>query len=160
MSPQPQSAPPVLYAAFRLRFHALIMDGLIGTGFFIVAALATAILFEDSPIARILGFVVIIVAIIAYEPVMVSRYGGTIGHRKSNIRIICSESDENLPIARAFMRSLVKQVFGLPCFIAMFMTRKSQGLHDLAAGARVIIRDPRVASIGDVAKPVLYLGAD
>ena len=51
------------------------------------------------------------------------------------------------------LRSVVKEIFGIPVFVFMFVTSRAQGLHDLLAGARVIIRDPLIAAEVDHFKP-------
>jgi uncharacterized RDD family membrane protein YckC len=153
MSPEPKTARPVHYAAFRLRFRALIIDAAYCLGLFVIGGLVTGILFENSVSSRVAVFVVILAAILFYEPFMVARYGGTLGHRKSNIRIVRAGSADNLPFWRAALRSLVKEIFGLPSFLFMFVTSRAQGLHDLLAGAQVIIREPLIATESDLFTP-------
>lgn len=87
--------------------------------------IVAGILLENSAGGRVAAFAGIIAAILTYEPWMVARYGGTFGHQRSNIRIVCKESGENLPIWRAAVRSLAKQLFGLPSFAFMFVTGSS-----------------------------------
>jgi len=153
MSSEQTSQPTNRYAAFRLRFRALIYDSVVCSAFFLIGSIVVAIVFEHSVAGRVAAFVVMLFLILGYEPVMVARYGGTLGHRRSNIRIVRIENDEKLPFWRAAVRSLVKQLFGLFSFIFMFATSRAQGLHDLAAGARVILRDPRIAAAGDAYRP-------
>jgi uncharacterized RDD family membrane protein YckC len=154
MSPELRVFDPVPYAAFKLRFRALIIDAVICTGLFLIGAIVAGITFENSAGARVVTFGVLLAVILCYEPLMVARYGGTIGHRKSNIRIVCSRSYESLPLWRAATRSILKDVFGVISFIFVFATNRAQSLHDLAAGARVILRDPLAASEDDAFAPV------
>ncbi|MFZ1146108.1 MAG: RDD family protein [Bryobacteraceae bacterium] len=149
----PKSAEPVHYAALGLRFRALRIDLGYCLGLFVIGGLVAGILLENSVGGRIAVFVVILAAILGYEPFMVARYGGTFGHQKSNIRIVCARSNDNLPFWRAAVRSVVKEIFGIPVFVFMFVTSRAQGLHDLLAGARVIIRDPLIAAEVDHFKP-------
>lgn len=153
MSTEAATAEQAQYAAFRLRFRALCVDLGICLGVFVIGGLITGIVFENSAAGRIAGFIVIVAVILGYEPFMIARYGGTIGHRKSNIKIICARSDERLPLWRAVVRSVVKQAFGLISFVFMFVTSRAQGLHDLLGGSRVIIRDPRIAVETDFFEP-------
>jgi RDD family len=112
---------------------------------FLIGSVIAGILFENHPGGRIAVFVLILAFVLGYEPFMVARYGGTFGHRKANIRISCARTDANLPFWRAAARSLVKQVFGIFSFFFMFITHRGQGLHDLIAGATVIISNPLAA---------------
>lgn len=153
MSPEPSAVQPIQYAAFRLRFRALCIDMWICLGLFLVGGLVTAILLENNVGGRVGAFGVILALILGYEPFMVARYGGTFGHRRSNIRIVCASSNENLPIWRAVVRSFVKQTVGLLSFAFMFVTSRAQGLHDIVAGARVVIHDPRIAVDADCFRP-------
>jgi uncharacterized RDD family membrane protein YckC len=153
MASEMNHAEPVAYAAFRLRFRALVIDFGICLGSFVMGGIAAGILFENSTAGRVAVFVALLVGILAYEPFMVARYGATLGHRRSNIRIICVGSGANLPLWRATARSFIKQVLGIPSFAFMFVTSRAQGLHDLAAHARVVIRDPAVAAGTDCFRP-------
>ena len=151
----PESTPPnpIRYPAFKLRFRALRIDANIFLAVFLVGGITAGIVFENYAAARAAVLVLMLVAILAYEPFMVSRYGATVGHRRCNIRIVCNDSDENLPVWRAILRSLVKQIFGLPSFVFMFVTSKAQGLHDLFADSRVTISDPTNAIATDYFDP-------
>lgn len=154
MLPELVSTKPVHYAAFRLRFRALRIDAGYCLGLFVIGGIAAGILLENHVEIRIAVFLLILTVILGYEPSMVARYGGTFGHQKSNIRIICAGSDDNLPFWRAAVRSLVKAIFGLPSLLFMFVTSRAQGLHDLVAGARVVIRDPLISDQPDRFNPI------
>ena len=150
MPPAPPTPPnPVQFAAFKLRFRALRIDATICLALFLIGGIVAGIVLENRVGGRVAAFAIIVTAILTYEPWMVARYGGTFGHQRSNIRIVCKDSGENLPIWRAAVRSLVKQLFGLPSFLFMFVTTNAQGLHDLLADSRVILRDPLKASETD-----------
>ena len=64
------------YAAFGLRFRALLLDAGICMGFFLIAGLATGVVLEQRPMARATGFVLIVGTILCYEPFMVANTGG------------------------------------------------------------------------------------
>lgn len=153
MTPVSNARERVAYAAFRLRFRALIVDVAICVGLFVVGGLIAGIVWENSASGRIAAFAVLLGVIIGYEPFMVARYGGTFGHLKNNIRVVNIQNEENLSFWRAAARSLVKQLVGLVSFAFMIVTRKAQSLHDLAAGARVVLRNPAAAVAEDRFKP-------
>ena len=79
-----------------------------------------------------------LVALLLYEPVMVTAAGGTIGHRSLNLRVVRASDFGRVPIHRSVIRVVVKAVLGVPVFLAVYFTSKNQGLHDLAAGTVVI----------------------
>lgn len=141
------------YASLGLRFRAFRIDFFLCLIVFVVGSVAAGIVFEHHPDARAAAFGLILAFLLAYEPVMVALWGGTYGHQKSNIRVSCAGTDANLPFWRAVVRSIVKQILGTFSFFFMFITHKAQGLHDLIAGATVIIRDPSTARPEDYFSP-------
>ena len=153
MSPELTVTNQGRYAALGLRFRAFRIGLLLCLGVFLTGGIVAGILFENHPSGRIVVFILILAFVLGYEPFMVARYGGTFGHRKANIRISCARTDANLPFWRATARSLVKQVFGIFSFFFMFITHRGQGLHDLIAGATVIIRNPLAARPEDYFSP-------
>ncbi|HEY0714627.1 MAG TPA: RDD family protein, partial [Polyangia bacterium] len=99
--------------------------------------------FESLPTARVALFFGLLTAIALYEPVMVSRYGGTFGHRLSNLEIIALNTRGRLGPGRALLRALMKHPLGIFSLAFMFVTGKAQSLHDLAAGSAVTLRTHR-----------------
>jgi len=152
MSPQTK-LDQVWYAAFRLRFRAYIRDFFICLAVFVLGGIIAGIVFENSSASRVVAFLLVGVFIMGYEPFMVSRYGGTFGHRSANIRVVRANTSENLSFWRAVIRALVKWYFGLFSFVLMFCTKRRQSLHDLIAGAEVRIRDPQIANEVEVYRP-------
>jgi len=148
------------WATFRLRFRAFLIDAGICLGLFLVGGIAAAALFEGSPVGRVVAFFAIIACIISYEPFMLSRYGGTLGHTVLNLRVVQVQTHRNLPLRRGFVRTLTKMLFGIFSFVFMFVTNRAQALHDLAAGSEVRIRDPKHAARGDYFVPSPPLSAE
>jgi len=144
---------PAGYAAFRLRFRALLLDGIICLLFFIIGGLAAGAVLEQYPLGRAVSFVLIILACLFYDPLMVSQYGGTFGHRALNIRVVKRGTQANLTFPTALLRALIKSLLGLLSFAFMFVTNRAQSLHDLAAGSEVRIRNPKTADAGDYFVP-------
>jgi uncharacterized RDD family membrane protein YckC len=148
MPPQIDRLPSAGYAAFRLRFRALLLDFCICAAIFLIGGLVAGGILETHPLGRSAAFVGLITAVLLYEPVLVSRYGSTLGHRALNIRVVDARSQQNLSFPRAVVRSIVKKLAGVFSLAFMFVTVKAQSLHDLAAGSEVRIRNPRVANVG------------
>ena len=89
------------YPAFRLRFRALLFDWGICATAFLIWGIAAGVVFEQHPLARSAAFIVIVLAIVSYEPFMVSRYGRTFGHRAFNIYVVAAKTQENLSLQLA-----------------------------------------------------------
>jgi hypothetical protein len=121
--------------------------------FFIIGGVAAGAALEQFPVARSATFVLIVAGIFLYDPLMVSQYGGTLGHRAFNIRVVQVGTHQNLSVPRAILRAVIKGFFGVFSFTFMFITRKAQGLYDLAAGSEVRIRNPRGADAQDYFVP-------
>ena len=141
------------YAAFRLRFRALLVDVGISLAIFLIGGIVAGVVLEQYPLGRVAAFTLIVGTILCYEPIMVSQYGGTLGHRALNIRVVQANTERNLTLPKAVVRALIKQFLGLFSLAFMFVTKKAQGLHDFAVGSEVRVRNPQVASPGDYFVP-------
>jgi uncharacterized RDD family membrane protein YckC len=140
------------YASFRSRFRAFLLDVLILAAVVVVSTSAMA-RFQESQSVNV-GILVALAGLgLAYEPLMVTFCGGTLGHVWSNLRIVDSRTADRLPVGRALLRTLVKSAFGMLSFVFIFVTHQSQTLHDLAARSAVTIRNPASARARDYARP-------
>jgi uncharacterized RDD family membrane protein YckC len=97
-----------------------------------------------TPIATQASVLICIGLLLLYEPVCIA--GGTIGHLTLNLRIVRSSDLGPVSFGRALVRTVVKGLLGLWVFMAIYFTRRSQGLHDLLAGTVVIPRNPAMIS--------------
>jgi uncharacterized RDD family membrane protein YckC len=88
----------------------------------------------------------LIAMFVFYEPLMVTVFGATVGHRAMNLRVVDSRSGLRLGFLRAMVRFLLKVIVGVVSFVFMAVSRRHQALHDLAAGSVVIIHDRSRAS--------------
>lgn len=79
-----------------------------------------------------------LLVVLLLEPVAVSVTGGSIGHHLTGLRVRKEHVDERINVLAATIRFVVKAVFGLPAFFVAFVTRRRQGLHDLAARSLIV----------------------
>ncbi len=128
------------YATFPRRLNALTTDGIIVVGFTILTFLL-APSGESHPSLRLSLAFAWWGVILLYEPVGVAFFGGTIGHRLLNLRVVDERTLGNPTLAKALLRFVVKVVLGVISFVSMAFTRKHQSLHDLLTGSTVRIRD-------------------
>jgi uncharacterized RDD family membrane protein YckC len=129
-----------LYARAPPRLQAWLRDGLVQVG--IVAAYLTVAVMLGTPMAARTIVVCAIVTILFYEPVCIAVAGGTIGHLSLNLRIARASDLGRVSFGRALLRTIVKALVGIWVFMAIYFTRRSQGLHDLVAGTVVVPRHP------------------
>ncbi|HSL68997.1 MAG TPA: RDD family protein [Longimicrobiales bacterium] len=139
---QPSSAdrPGIPYARFTRRVHALSLDALLYLGAVILMILG-APLFASSAVGQRLFFASFVGFMLLYEPVLVTRLGGTLGHGWANLRVVSNRSGANLSFLRALARALVKWLLGWLSFVGMTFTRRHQAIHDLVTDSHVRVRD-------------------
>jgi uncharacterized RDD family membrane protein YckC len=131
---------PRYYARVSRRLQAIVIDGA-------VYAVSPAVLLLLSSFtggstiavqAVIIGW---LVALVLYEPALVTLRGATIGHAAANIRVVDARTGRPPAFWRALLRFVVKSVLGLLSFVMVVSTTRHQAAHDLAAGTTVEIRD-------------------
>src|SRR5262249_33953985 len=72
---------------------------------------------------------------------LVAFAGGTIGHLRTNLRVVDDRTHGNVSFLKAVARAIIKAALGLPSFVTMLITRRSQAIHDLLTGSTVQVRD-------------------
>lgn len=101
----------------------------------------------DDILSRGLG-IFAVVLLVLYEPILVSRMGGTLGHLFTNLRVVDDRNGGNIGFVRACARVVIKGALGLYSFVILAATRRNQAVHDLLTRSTVQIRDPAKASPG------------
>lgn len=148
----PESPPQIpldqpQYARFSRRLRGMFIDWTI-TLIAIFGAMAIATSVRNDDVSRALGIAVVIVLAL-YEPVLVSRAGGTIGHYLTNLRVVDEGHGGNVGFLKAVARFIIKGLIGWYSFIVMAATRRNQAIHDLVTRSTVQIRDRAKASPGE-----------
>jgi uncharacterized RDD family membrane protein YckC len=138
--------PAPKYARFSRRLRAMLID-LIITSIVMFGAVLLAVSVGNDNLSRTLGILAVAVLML-YEPILVSRMGGTLGHYFANLRVVDANSGANIGIARACVRVVIKAVLGLYSFVILAATRRNQAVHDLLTRSTVQIRDPTKALPG------------
>ncbi|MGL9622220.1 RDD family protein [Bradyrhizobium sp. U531] len=149
-SPMTSDAPPLppsepRYARFSRRFKAVLLDWMLAMAL-LFGALAVASNVASDGLSRTLGIAVVVILLL-YEPVLVWRIGGTLGHVWTNLRVV-DDRGGNVSFAKALARFAVKGVLGWYSFVIMAATRRNQAVHDLLTHSTVQIRDPAKATPG------------
>lgn len=98
-----------LYARFSRRLKGLFIDWLLAL-IVIYCGLSLSIAIGSDDFSRFIGFP-IVAALLLYEPVMVSRTGGTIGHHFTNLRVVDEITHDNISFFKAAARSLIKNAW-------------------------------------------------
>ena len=138
--------PAPRYARFSRRLRAMLLDWII-TLIAIFGAVLLAAWISNDNFSRALG-VAVVIALLLYEPVLVSYTGGTLGHYFTNLRVVDARDDGNISFPKACARVAIKGLLGLYSFVTLAATRRNQAVHDLLTRSTVQIRDPAKASPG------------
>ena len=128
------------YGSFPRRFQAFAIDTAIVLTGIVVIAIASD-LAQEVPGSGRVAVIALVAVVVLYEPVLVARYGSTIGHRAVNLRVVDDATGGNPSFLRALARFVIKGVIGILSFTTMALTRRHQAIHDSVTRTTVQIRD-------------------
>jgi uncharacterized RDD family membrane protein YckC len=150
LPPVPETAAGFLpaYVTFPRRLQAMLYDS---ACIMIAVSIAVSLVAFGEPFAGAgrVAAAAIGAAVLLYEPLMVSVFGGTLGHRRRNMRVVADATGSSPGIVRAALRFALKTILGLPSFVAMAVTTRHQALHDQLTRTSVQIRDLTIADASD-----------
>jgi uncharacterized RDD family membrane protein YckC len=132
------------YARVGPRVRAFLIDYFLLFGAFAVVAVVGAQL-ESVPGLRAALFALWVAFVLLYEPVMVSRTGGTLGHHLKNIHVVSDRTGGPPGFVAAMARNLIKAFLGGLSFLWMLGSDRQQAIHDLVARVTVQIKNPALA---------------
>jgi hypothetical protein len=157
MSIDAPAVPAPLYARFSRRLRGIVVDWIIAMTVIFGAVFVATTIANDN-FSRALG-VAVIVALLLYEPVLVSFTGGTLGHYSTNLRVVDDRSGGNVSFLKACARVVIKAVLGWYSFAILAATRRNQAVHDLLTRSTVQIRDSARARPGQYITERIELAA-
>ena len=140
--PQPSGSQPVAPVSnFRpatpmQRYMAALTDAAV---ILIVIFVVSRIMSTTGIDSSYVGFLVLMAAVLAYEPFMVSRFSGTLGHKFFRLSVVMEDEKSRLGLFRALVRYLLKGLLGLISLLWMLGSRR-QALHDRLTKSKVIRR--------------------
>jgi uncharacterized RDD family membrane protein YckC len=143
---EPERAAP-RYARLLPRVKALVFDLFL----YVLATLTFVLVIAPTDTDLILraGFALFVAFILLYEPLLVWRYGGTLGHMRYNLRVVSDKTGGPPGLFASVWRWYVKGFFGVLSFVFMTLTRRHQALHGVASRTTVQLRDPDRARASD-----------
>jgi uncharacterized RDD family membrane protein YckC len=123
------------YPGVFLRVKAATIDSIVMILFMVVATDLFS-RFENVPdYARMIAFAFIF---ILYDPLMVSLFGSTIGHRMSNLKVQRLDSGEKINLGLAIIRFLIKATLGWISFFTVSTNKNRQAIHDSIINSIVV----------------------
>lgn len=127
---------PTRYATFTGRVRAAVTDIIL-----ISVTLVVTVMLGDAaervPGSGRVAVAVIFALLFLYEPLFVWRRGATIGHGKNHLIVISERTGRPPGPGRAFVRYLIKVIFGIPSFVTIPLSRRHQAVHDWATRTTV-----------------------
>lgn len=120
-------------ASIRDRALAMIVDSLII--FVIFFIIAKVVIFFNIK-SLLFDKIVLIGIIFFYEPIMVSMFTGTFGHKLFKLKVI-TLNNKKVPLPYALIRFSVKLFLGIVSFITI-IGKKRMAFQDLVTGTKVI----------------------
>jgi len=123
------------YPGVFLRVKAATIDSIVMVLFMVVATDLFS-RFENVPnYARMIAFVFIFVL---YDPLLVSLFGSTIGHRMSNLKVQRFDNGKNINLGLAIIRFLIKATLGWISFFTVSTNKNRQAIHDSIVSSIVV----------------------
>lgn len=138
---------PVLYGRFSARLRAFYIDVIV-TLVAMAAALIVATVAESEFVSRVVGFS-FLVALVLFEPILVSTFGSSVGHYLNNLRVVDNRTGGRVDFGKAVARTAIKFALGVYSFVSMMTTSRHQALHDWMTASTVQIRNPEIARPSD-----------
>lgn len=118
------------------RRNAVYIDYLVYAGIIFLAGTAAGQLDDSQYALRIL---IVICCLLIYEPLMVSLFGCTIGHRFNSLRVRKDVPEyRKLNFFEAFLRFLIKLVLGRISFSIVHNNSNRKAIHDKTMNSTVL----------------------
>jgi uncharacterized RDD family membrane protein YckC len=118
------------------RYKAMLVDGLVIFLGIILAGIIFSF-FENAP-GYIRGLAFILVVFL-YEPIFVSFFGATIGHKSFGLMVKSNlDRNKNVLFPFALIRAMLKLLLGWLSFITMISDKQKRAIHDYASGSIVL----------------------
>ena len=137
---QEEDTTPTEYPRLLRRVRAGLIDSMVIAGLFYVWFFSLAILEDANPKITVAALGVLL---LAAEPGLVARTGGTIGHHLMGLRIRDARADRRIGFFRATLRALLRIFLGWFSLVVVLATRQHQTVHDHASRSMVVLRNPQ-----------------
>ncbi len=128
------TAEPINYPYLISRYKAALIDGLVIFGLFILTMFLV-----QNPEFRPVAFVVYLIAVLLYEPLMLTYFSATIGHKFVRIKVKNIDNHEqNISIVQGLIRTVFKLSLGWLSFLTINFNAEHRAIHDFASSSIVL----------------------
>ncbi|WP_121665970.1 RDD family protein [Mesonia aquimarina] len=124
------------YPCVFLRVKAAVIDAIV----LIILIMITSTVFSDIGEVPVYTKVIVFCFIfLGYEPLMLSIFGATFGHRMMSLKVQQDSKDKKLNIISAFFRFVIKALLGWISLLTISSDKKGKAIHDKAVKSVVIL---------------------
>jgi uncharacterized RDD family membrane protein YckC len=124
-----------VYPEITKRVRAIFLDGFILIGLMTLSAIVFSVL---DPVPNAIPMCLLLLFFL-YDPILVSVFGGTIGHICNGMRVKDFNNQlKNLSFTKALWRFLVKSFWGWVTYIPALNGEHGRAIHDKFSGSIVI----------------------
>jgi len=129
------------FASISDRIKAVFADSLVIIGFLISFTYFFESFEHVHENAKIIAFVFVFAL---YDPLMLSIFGGTIGHMVVGIRVKREKNhSKNIYFHMALLRFIIKISLGWISLLSISFNKNKKAIHDYAANSVVIYKDEK-----------------
>ncbi|MTI29711.1 RDD family protein [Xanthovirga aplysinae] len=133
--PSEESQPPFQYPYLIDRVKAASIDGLLS---FLVFAILMLVV-KDPVVGRPIALTVFVIFVLLYEPIMLTKFGATIGHQTVNIKVVSiKDHDQRISIFNGIIRIVIKAIFGWASFLTINFNSNHRAIHDFMSSSIVL----------------------
>lgn len=76
---------------------------------------------------------------VLYNPLMITFFGGTIGHKMIDLKVVRKPNPDQYPnIFKSILRFLIKGTLGIISLLTIFTDNKNKAIHDILSGTIVL----------------------
>lgn len=125
------------------RYKAALIDGLLQFGIFALLMVLT-----KDPENRPTAFIVFLIIALLYEPILLTSFAGTIGHKVMRIKIkSLQDTSKNINLFQGLIRIFSKILLGWLSFLTINFNPEHRAIHDYLSSS-IVLNDQKSAQHG------------
>ncbi len=131
------------YPGLFLRVKSTVIDSIIIVIFMVIT---TDIFSNFENVPNYIRGIAFVFIFLLYDPLMVSFFGGTIGHKINFIKVQHESKDSNISLLSAIIRYIVKTTLGWFSLLTISARDDRKAIHDSIAKTIVVFEKKRNAN--------------
>jgi len=128
------------YPYLLTRYKAALIDGLLQFGLFALLMILT-----KDPENRPTVFIIFLIAAVLYEPILLTAFAGTIGHKVMRIKIkALQDPSKNINLLQGLVRIFGKIILGWLSFLTINFNPEHRAIHNYLSSS-IVLNDQKSA---------------